>query len=103
MSELAWRFFRWMCEPSKGKIRAWHFFFWITPRWLSKKCQMYMFRSYAERYPAKLERQVREALAHQLNRLKSEDERAAYTKWATDLLLHPNARNLRFSQIGPQP
>ena len=38
MSELAWRFARWMTP------RRWRFFFWITPRWLSNKYQMYMFR-----------------------------------------------------------
>ena len=63
MSELSWRFFFWMCEPSKLKGLAWRFFFWITPRWLSKKWQMYMFRQYAERYPTEVERKIREALA----------------------------------------
>ena len=63
MSELEWRFYVWMCNPSKLKGLAWRFFFWITPRWLSKKWQMYMFRQYAERYPTEVERKIREALA----------------------------------------
>ena len=100
MNELGWRVFRWMCEPSKLKGLAWRFFFWITPRWLSKKWQMYMFRQYAERYPDEVERKVRESLAP-LGATRSEEELAAWSKDTLDLMLHPEARKRRLSQIGP--
>ena len=110
MSDLAWRFYVWMCKPSKLKGLAWRFFFWITPRWLSKKFQMYVLRCYVERYPGEMERKISaflrasipataEALAplikleaQQSGATQSEEEIAALSKQFLDLMLHPEAR-----------
>jgi hypothetical protein len=46
----------------KLKALAWHFFFWITPRWLSNKYQVFMMRRIFRRNPAGVERQIRENL-----------------------------------------
>lgn len=111
MSELAWRFFRWMGEPSKLKGLAWRFFFWITPPWLSRKFQMYGFRLFAERYPGVVDRKIRAALVQGFGPTLSEEELAALSKDALDLFLHPptreqvleQVRKRRLSQIGPHP
>lgn len=99
MSELAWRFFHWMCEPSK--LYRWRFFFRITPRWLSKKFQMYMFRQYAERYPAELQRKIIEAIPQEsrIRQARSEEELVAWSKDALYLMLHPEAYKSRLSQV----
>ena len=97
LKTLAWRFARWMTLTP----RRWRFFFWITPRWLSKKYQMYMFRLYVERYPAEAERKMREALVQGFGAFRSEEELAARSKDALDQMLHPEAYKRRLSQIGP--
>ena len=80
---------------------AWRFFVWITPRWLSKKWQVYMLGRFVERYPGEVERKIREALPQQFRATRSEEELAAFSKDALDLMLHPEARKRRLSQIGP--
>ena len=113
MSELAWRLFRWMCEPSKLKGLAWHFFFWITPRWLSKKFQMYMLRCIVERYPAEVDRSMRESARamkqqHFPETGWSEEEIVEIYKRGLDLMMDPQAlkrareqaRKGDFSQFG---
>ena len=92
-----------MSEPSKLKILAWRFFFWVTPRWLSRKYQVCMLRLFVKRYPDEVERKIREALAQPFGATRSEEELAALSKDALDLMLHPEARKSPFSQIGPHP
>ena len=94
MGELAWRFARWMTP------RRWRFFFWITPRWLSKKYQMYVFRLYTERYPAEVDRKIREALVQGFGAIRSEEELAALSKQALDLMIHPQARSQVLHRYG---
>jgi len=43
----------------KLKVLAWRFFFWIIPRWLSQKFQVFMMRRIFRRNPAEVERQIR--------------------------------------------
>lgn len=73
---------------------AWRFFFWITPRWLSKKFQMYMLRCYVERYPSEVERSMRESARatkkqHFPETGWSEEELVALYKQSLDLILQP--------------
>ena len=83
-----------MSEPSKLKGLAWRFFFWITARWLTRKSQMYMLGRYVECYPGEVERKIREALPQRFRATRSEEELAAFSKDALDLMLHPEARQV---------
>ena len=96
LATLAWRFACW----SWMTPRRWRFFFWITPRWLSKKYQMYMLRCYVERYPAEAERKMREALVQGFGAIRSEEELAALSKDALDLMLHPEQVLHRYGTTG---
>ena len=84
-----------MSEPSKLKILAWRFFFWIPPRWLSRKYQVYMLRRIVERYPAEVDHKSRETARAMAQRFgetgPTEEELVAYEKRCLDSILHPQA------------
>lgn len=58
-------------NPSKLKMLASRFLFWITPRWLSRKYQVFMMRLIVKHHPAEVERQRREPAREMSWRLKS--------------------------------
>ena len=93
-----------MSEPSKLKRLAWRFFFWITPRWLSRKYEEYMVRRIVEGYPAEVDRKIREALPQEFRATLSEEELAEFSKHTLEMFLHPEAaRSARDAFLRSRP
>ena len=86
---------RWL----KFQMLAWRFFFWITPRWLSRKYQVFMMRRIVKHDPAEVERQMREQAREMSGGSKEfEDQLVAWFKNCLDSAL----KSAKFGRLRPR-
>lgn len=87
--------------PPKLKVLAWRFFFWITPRWLSRKYRYLVMRRIYRRDRAEVERQIREQLmAYTGGSKEREDQVMDWVKRWLNGTLQPRAKRSTGSQRG---